>query len=90
MEQLGLIRAAHEIDRSLSRLAAAVSDEQLKKDVLAVQDRWRDLGYAVTAELCGLGPDSATPARRRGRRKHADTLGEVDRTPEEPSGGNAR
>lgn len=79
MEELDLIGTAHGIDHHLGRLAAAVTDRALKERVLSVRDGWRELAYALTAEVCGLEPRPAlSPPRRRGRRRKADgPTGEV-------------
>jgi hypothetical protein len=78
MDQLELIRITHEIDRHVAELSAAVSDEDLKKDLVAFNARWRELAYRVTANLCGLAPNGdATAPKRRGRRRRTDTAEEM-------------
>jgi hypothetical protein len=73
MEPLDLIRITHEIDRHLLELSAAVTDEDLKKDLALFHTRWRELGYRVTADLCGLESNGdAVAPRRRGRRRRTD------------------
>jgi hypothetical protein len=72
VERLDLIRATHSIDRQLAELAATVSDDQLKGDVLAFQTKWRELSYLVTADLCGAVAGVAPRANgRRGRPRKA-------------------
>jgi hypothetical protein len=85
MERLDLIRAAHDIDRQLAELAGAVSGEQLKSEVLAVQTKWRELSYLVTADLCGVASGTTPrPTGRRGRpRKVHVTDGGEQHSPSE-------
>jgi hypothetical protein len=86
MDQLELIRTTHEIDRSLARIAEAVSDERLKHDVVTLHAQWRELGYQVTAALCGMEANGAAPVRRRGRRRKADVPVDGDDRRAEPRG----
>jgi hypothetical protein len=73
MQPLELIRTAHEIDRRLAEISAAVTDEALKRDLGELHARWRELGYRVTADLCGLEPNEVTVTpKRRGRRRRID------------------
>jgi hypothetical protein len=69
MDELSLIRLAHEVDGQLGQLATSVKAESLREEILALQVRWRELAYAVSAELCGANANvvPATPVRRRGR-----------------------
>ncbi len=73
MNQLDMIRTTHEIDRHFAELSAAVSEDALKKDLAEFHARWRELGYRVTANLCGLESNGEAPApKRRGRRRRID------------------
>jgi hypothetical protein len=73
MQPLDLIRTTHEIDRHLADISAAVSDDDLKKDLVAFNARWRELGYRVTADLCGMASAREVPTpKRRGRRRRID------------------
>ena len=69
MEKLELIQLTHAIDRDLLRLAAAVTDGGVKKRLAALHGEWRDLAYAVTADLCGMATGASSDRPRRGRRK---------------------
>lgn len=74
MDALELIRTTHGIDRDLGIVGDAVRDAGLKERLLAVRIEWRDLAYAITAELCGVdGPEARLPSpRRRGRPRKSD------------------
>ncbi|MFQ5801397.1 MAG: hypothetical protein ACE5JQ_00700 [Candidatus Methylomirabilales bacterium] len=77
MDQLDLIKTAHVIDDQLGRLAAAVTDEALKSQVLTMQERWRELAYQITAELCGVeSSPSPGSAKKRRRRKRSEVPAE--------------
>jgi hypothetical protein len=80
MEPLELIRTAHEIDRRLAEISTALTDEALKSDLVEFHARWRELGYRVTADLCGLEPnEEAALPKRRGRRRRTElTTGAED------------
>jgi len=89
VEPLDLIRTTHEIDRGLAQLAAAVSNARLKEDVLAFEARWRELGFAVAAELCGVEANGQPAPKRRGRRRRAEVTLDGADPEQESSGGDA-
>jgi hypothetical protein len=75
MDQLELIRITHEIDRHMAELSAAVTDDDLKRDLVALHVRWRELGYRASANLCGVASNGDTMApKRRGRRRRVDAV----------------
>ena len=73
MNPLDLIRTAHEIDGHLAAISAAVTDDTLKKDLFYFHERWRALGYRISANLCGLASNGdAVAPKRRGRPRRID------------------
>jgi hypothetical protein len=75
MDPLALIRTTHEIDRHLAELSDVVTDDDLKKNLADFHAEWRELGYRVTANLCGLAANGDTAPKRRGRRRRIDAGG---------------
>jgi hypothetical protein len=75
------ITAAHSIDRDLTRLAAFLSDEELRERVLAVQVNWRDVAYAISSTVCGVAVKNPKESGRKSGRgpgrpkktEHADS-----------------
>jgi hypothetical protein len=73
MEVIDAIRLAHRIDQDLGRMSGAVGEE-LRDRVVRIQTEWRDVAYAVSANLCGVAmcEEAAVMPRRRRRRKAED------------------
>ncbi len=69
MDELTVIRLAHDVDVQLGQLAMSVKAESLREEILTLQVWWRELAYAVSAELCGANASGAplVSLRRRGR-----------------------
>lgn len=87
MESLEIIKTAYSVDRQLGELAAAVTDEQLRERIFAMQAGWREIAYAVGAEACGVGPTASTAStRRRGRRKRGEFPAGGDEAPKRHAG----
>ncbi len=74
MEVLDAIRLAHRIDQDLGRMSTAVGEE-FRDRVQRIQTEWREVAYAVSANLCGVdvtGDTGAAPRRGRPRKKAED------------------
>jgi hypothetical protein len=77
---IDLIRTTHEIDRGLIQISAAVADETLKRRLATLHAEWREIGFAVTAELCGVDVNGTPVQRRRGRPRRVATEGQAQPT----------
>ncbi len=81
MDTLELIRTAHLVDQYLERLASAVADEALKKNILTVQAEWQTIAYTLTRLACGIEASMGTPKKRAVRKRSEDASGRMDETP---------
>jgi hypothetical protein len=70
------IKVCHLIDQQLRGLIGAVTDEGLRERMLAVQNEWREVAYALSAYFCGVEVGvlpASTRKRKMDRRKGEDS-----------------